>query len=43
MRGHGDGTKAVRSGGSLDMLYKDRSGCEVEKRLETGQVKAAGK
>jgi hypothetical protein len=33
-------TKAVRSGGSLDVFYKDHLGCEVEKRCRQGKQRS---
>lgn len=34
------GTRAVRSGGSLDMFYEDRRGCEGEKRCRRGKQRS---
>lgn len=34
------GTKAVRSGGSLDVFYEDHLGCEVEKRCRRGKQRS---
>ena len=34
-------TKAVRSGGSLDVFYKDHFGCEAEERCRQGKQRSS--